>query len=67
MLDLLVDGGLVVVGAHGKPGDLSHQGVVGDTAHDGSSGSLGAARAEKGQVLTTAHEKRRKHVKNESK
>lgn len=51
VLDLLVDGGLLVVRAHGKAGDLSHQGVVGDTAYHGGRRPLGAARSEEGQVL----------------
>lgn len=51
VLDFLVDGSLIVVGAHGKPSDLSHESVVGDTAYDSGSRSLGAARSEEGQVL----------------
>lgn len=51
MLDLLVDGGLLVVGAHGEAGDLSHQGVVSDTANNGGTGPLGAAGAKESQVL----------------
>lgn len=51
VLDLPVDGGLLVVGAHGETGDLAHQSVVGDTAHHGAAGALGAAGTEESQVL----------------
>lgn len=61
VLDLLVDGRLLVVGAHGETSDLSHQRVVGGTAHHGSAGALGAARSEEGQVLPS-QEKIKKDV-----
>lgn len=54
VLDLFVDGSLVVVSAHGQTGDLTHEGVVGDTAHHSSRRPFRTARTEERQVLDTS-------------
>mmetsp|Transcript_18870 Transcript_18870/g.38698 ORF Transcript_18870/g.38698 Transcript_18870/m.38698 type:complete len:959 (+) Transcript_18870:1132-4008(+) len=51
VLDLLVDGGLALVGSHSKLGDASHDGVVSDGDDDSLAGSLGDLSSEEAEVL----------------